>query len=92
MEKKKKSCFVTVGTTQFDTLIKTLDSIQTLETLLAAGVSQLILQVGNGSNECKVLMSEGGLEQFIFFKLFHYRLLIQQIMAFLLKYFALALQ
>ncbi|XP_005093619.1 UDP-N-acetylglucosamine transferase subunit ALG13 homolog [Aplysia californica] len=46
-----KTIFVTVGTTQFDSLIKKITSEEALETLAALGYSQLTAQIGRGEYE-----------------------------------------
>ncbi|XP_071726019.1 uncharacterized protein [Rutidosis leptorrhynchoides] len=45
----KTSVFVTVGTTSFDSLVKTVDTDQVKEALLKKGYTHLIIQMGRGS-------------------------------------------
>ena len=43
-----KSVFVTVGTTQFDALVKAMAEDETLETLREKGYGKVVLQIGTG--------------------------------------------
>ncbi|KAF5812204.1 putative N-acetylglucosaminyldiphosphodolichol N-acetylglucosaminyltransferase [Helianthus annuus] len=45
----KRIVFVTVGTTSFDSLVKTVDSDQVKEALLEKGYTHLVIQMGRGS-------------------------------------------
>ncbi|XP_071735777.1 uncharacterized protein [Rutidosis leptorrhynchoides] len=47
--KSKRSVFVTVGTTSFDSLIKTVNTDQLKEALLNKGYTHLVIQMGRGS-------------------------------------------
>lgn len=47
-EKKIESIFVTVGTTKFDGLIKSIYEPETIQALEALGCKKLVLQVGTG--------------------------------------------
>ena len=54
---KAKTAFVTVGTTKFDKLIQSLDSIEVLRALKVKGFSKLIVQHGRGAYEIQHLNS-----------------------------------
>ena len=43
-----KRIFVTVGTTSFDTLIRTIDSAEFLDLIIACGCKELVIQIGRG--------------------------------------------
>jgi beta-1,4-N-acetylglucosaminyltransferase len=51
-----KMCFVTVGTTNFNDLIVSLDQEQTLASLRARGFTELVLQIGHGAHEPSLLL------------------------------------
>ena len=44
--KRRKRCFVTVGTTKFEDLVKGMDTEVVLEALVSAGYTNLVLQIG----------------------------------------------
>lgn len=48
-ESAKKTVFVTVGTTSFDTLVKAVDSEQVKTELFRKGYTNLLIQMGRGS-------------------------------------------
>ena len=48
-EKTKRVVFVTVGTTCFDALVKSVDSETVKKELLAKGYTHLLIQMGRGS-------------------------------------------
>lgn len=48
-ESGKKTVFVTVGTTSFDTLVKAVDSDQVKAELFRKGYNNLLIQMGRGS-------------------------------------------
>lgn len=48
-ERAKKTVFVTVGTTSFDTLVKAVDTEQVKAELLGKGYTNLLIQMGRGS-------------------------------------------
>ena len=45
----KRTVFVTVGTTSFDSLVKAVDTEQVQEALLKKGYTHLVIQMGRGS-------------------------------------------
>lgn len=47
-----KTCFATVGTTQFDALISSLLSAEVLGLLASQGYTRLLLQIGRGAEPC----------------------------------------
>jgi beta-1,4-N-acetylglucosaminyltransferase len=47
----KKTCFVTVGTTKFEALIKHVDSSDVLDALAARGYERVLVQYGKGEFE-----------------------------------------
>eukprot|EP00215_Chloropicon_roscoffensis_P002193 CAMPEP_0198467446 /NCGR_PEP_ID=MMETSP1456-20131121/4664_1 /TAXON_ID=1461544 ORGANISM="Unidentified sp., Strain RCC1871" /NCGR_SAMPLE_ID=MMETSP1456 /ASSEMBLY_ACC=CAM_ASM_001119 /LENGTH=259 /DNA_ID=CAMNT_0044193467 /DNA_START=58 /DNA_END=837 /DNA_ORIENTATION=- len=49
--KRRKRCFVTVGTTKFEDLVKGMDTEVVLEALMSAGYTNLVLQIGRGQYE-----------------------------------------
>jgi beta-1,4-N-acetylglucosaminyltransferase len=49
MKKKKKSVFVTVGTTSFDALVEAMDSEELIQTLIERGYDSLTIQRGRGT-------------------------------------------
>jgi beta-1,4-N-acetylglucosaminyltransferase len=49
MKKKKKSVFVTVGTTSFDALVEAMDSEEMVQTLIERGYDSLTIQRGRGT-------------------------------------------
>ena len=49
--KRRKRCFVTVGTTKFEDLVKGMDTEVVLEALVSAGYTNLVLQIGRGQYE-----------------------------------------
>ncbi|KAL5019608.1 hypothetical protein ScPMuIL_002500 [Solemya velum] len=57
-----KSVFVTVGTTQFDDLIKTATQIETLEVLKKLGYTRILLQTGCGSYRPDVTPAAGAVD------------------------------
>ncbi|KAF5771174.1 putative N-acetylglucosaminyldiphosphodolichol N-acetylglucosaminyltransferase [Helianthus annuus] len=56
----KRTVFVTVGTTSFDSLVKTVDSKQVKEALSAKGYTHLVIQMGRGSYIPKKSSGEDG--------------------------------
>lgn len=46
---ERRMVFVTVGTTSFDSLVKTVDSPQVKEALLHKGYTDLLIQMGRGT-------------------------------------------
>ncbi|XP_071739486.1 uncharacterized protein [Rutidosis leptorrhynchoides] len=56
----KRSVFVMVGTTSFDSLVKTVDSDQFKEALLIKGYTHLVIQMGRGSYFPKKSNGEDG--------------------------------
>lgn len=48
-KKKKKSVFVTVGTTSFDALVEAMDSEELIQTLIERGYDSLTIQRGRGT-------------------------------------------
>ncbi|MFS7933608.1 putative N-acetylglucosaminyldiphosphodolichol N-acetylglucosaminyltransferase [Helianthus anomalus] len=56
----KRIVFVTVGTTSFDSLVKTVDSDQVKEALLEKGYTHLVIQMGRGSYIPKKSSGEDG--------------------------------
>ncbi|KAJ0470988.1 putative N-acetylglucosaminyldiphosphodolichol N-acetylglucosaminyltransferase [Helianthus annuus] len=56
----KRIVFVTVGTTSFDSLVKTVDSKQVKEALSAKGYTHLVIQMGRGSYIPKKSSGEDG--------------------------------
>lgn len=48
-ERAKKTVFVTVGTTSFDTLVKAVDSERVKAELFRKGYTNLLIQMGRGS-------------------------------------------
>ncbi|KAJ0487598.1 putative N-acetylglucosaminyldiphosphodolichol N-acetylglucosaminyltransferase [Helianthus annuus] len=56
----KRIVFVTVGTTSFDSLVKTVDSRQVKEALSAKGYTHLVIQMGRGSYIPKNSSGEDG--------------------------------
>ena len=50
-EVDSKRCFVTVGTTKFEDLVKGMDTEVVLEALVSAGYTNLVLQIGRGQYE-----------------------------------------
>lgn len=53
-----KKLFITVGTTEFDELVKVVDTLEFLETASASGFGKLILQHGRGTYEPQILIKE----------------------------------
>ena len=51
MPKKRKSVFVTVGTTQFDSLIEALDTPECADALRGNGYGSVVIQRGKGTSE-----------------------------------------
>ena len=51
MPKKRKSVFVTVGTTQFDSLIEALDTPECADALRGNGYGSVVIQRGKGTRE-----------------------------------------
>ena len=45
----KKVVFVTVGTTQFDALVRAVDTLELKQNLYAKGYTHLLIQIGRGS-------------------------------------------
>ncbi|KAI3753445.1 hypothetical protein L2E82_25497 [Cichorium intybus] len=56
----KRIVFVTVGTTSFDSLVKTVDTDQVKEELLKKGYTHLVIQMGRGSYIPKKSSGEDG--------------------------------
>ncbi|KAK9078924.1 hypothetical protein SSX86_002983 [Deinandra increscens subsp. villosa] len=56
----KRTVFVTVGTTSFDSLVRTVDSDQVKEALLEKGYTHLVIQMGRGSYIPKKSSGEDG--------------------------------
>jgi beta-1,4-N-acetylglucosaminyltransferase len=54
-----KSLLVTVGTTEFEELIKNIDSIQFLKKLNFFDFTKLYIQIGRGKYEPKILVENG---------------------------------
>jgi UDP-N-acetylglucosamine transferase subunit ALG13 len=50
-EMRGKVCFVTVGTTLFDGLIRAVDETRVLRRLRSMGYSRVVMQIGRGSYE-----------------------------------------
>ena len=50
-KRQRKRCFVTVGTTKFEDLVKGMDTEVVLEALVSAGYTNLVLQIGRGQYE-----------------------------------------
>ena len=50
-KRRRKRCFVTVGTTKFEDLVKGMDTEVVLEALVSAGYTNLVLQIGKGQYE-----------------------------------------
>lgn len=67
-EKTKRVVFVTVGTTSFDALVKSVDSETVQKELLAKGYTHLLIQMGRGSYlPTKVVTTFNHFLQFAFF-------------------------
>jgi len=49
VKQEKKVVFVTVGTTLFDALVRTVDTKEVKQELLRNGYTHLIIQMGRGS-------------------------------------------
>ncbi|KAI3777877.1 hypothetical protein L1987_47680 [Smallanthus sonchifolius] len=56
----KRTVFVTVGTTSFDSLVRTVDSDQVKEALSEKGYTHLVIQMGRGSYIPKKSSGEDG--------------------------------
>ncbi|PWA43821.1 Glycosyl transferase, family 28, C-terminal [Artemisia annua] len=56
----KRTVFVTVGTTSFDSLVKAVDTQQVQEALLKKGYTHLVIQMGRGSYIPKKSSGEDG--------------------------------
>ncbi|KAJ6819095.1 UDP-N-acetylglucosamine transferase subunit ALG13-like protein isoform X1 [Iris pallida] len=59
-EEKKRTVFVTVGTTCFDALVKAVDSHQVKEELRRKGYTHLVIQMGRGSHIPSKFSGEDG--------------------------------
>uniref|UniRef100_A0A0E0JZN4 Glycosyl transferase family 28 C-terminal domain-containing protein n=1 Tax=Oryza punctata TaxID=4537 RepID=A0A0E0JZN4_ORYPU len=53
-DRERRTVFVTVGTTCFDALVKTVDSPQVKEALLQKGYTDLVIQMGRGDGTLQV--------------------------------------
>ncbi|CAL1372749.1 unnamed protein product [Linum trigynum] len=60
IEQKRKTVFVTVGTTLFDALVKAVDTEQVKHELLRRGYTHLLIQIGRGSYIPHKCEGEGG--------------------------------
>jgi beta-1,4-N-acetylglucosaminyltransferase len=49
VKQEKKVVFVTVGTTLFDALVRTMDTKEVKQELLRKGYTDLVIQMGRGS-------------------------------------------
>ena len=62
-KKKKKSVFVTVGTTSFDALVEAMDSEEMIQTLIERGYDSLTIQRGRGTNVPKHIVTSTSSER-----------------------------
>lgn len=60
MESSKKTVFITVGTTLFDELIKTLDQEDVVKQLVDAGYTNIKVQTGKGKHDPTVIKNYKG--------------------------------
>jgi len=75
--KTKRVVFVTVGTTCFDALVKSVDSETVQKELLAKGYTHLLIQMGRGSYlPTKVVTTFTHFLQFAFFFVSYYAFVI----------------
>ena len=51
MDNRKKTVFVTVGTTLFDELIETIDTDEVVNILVNAGYTNIKIQTGKGKHD-----------------------------------------
>lgn len=66
MEFGEQHVFVTVGTTQFDMLIKTVTSDEILDRLVNMGCKKIILQTGRGEYQVKVSRNDIDVQSYDF--------------------------